>query len=42
MDELRKVKGNLDKLKQLELTLDKKDKNIAELTKQVMMQEGAI
>lgn len=33
MDELRKVKGNLDKLKQLELTLDKKDKNIAELTK---------
>ena len=39
---LREVKGNLDKLKQLEQQLDAKDKKIAELTKQVMMQEGAI
>lgn len=42
MDALRKVKGQLDKLKQLELTLDEKDAKIAELSKQVMMQEGAI
>ena len=42
MADLRKVKGKLDKLKQLEGQLDEKDKKIAELTKQVMMQEGAI
>ena len=39
---LRAVKGKLDKLKELESQLDEKDKRIAELSKQVMMQEGAI
>lgn len=42
MATLRKVKSKLDRLKQLELQLDEKDTKIAELTKQVMMQEGAI
>ena len=42
MATLRKVKGKLDRLKQLEAQLDEKDSKIAELTKQVMMQEGAI
>ena len=39
---LREVKGKLDKLKQLEKQLDDKDNKIAELSKQVMTQEGAI
>ena len=38
----RQVKGKLDRLKDIEAQLDEKDKKIAELTKQVMMQEGAI
>ena len=42
MATLRKVKGKLDRLRQLETQLDEKDSKIAELTKQVMMQEGAI
>lgn len=42
MANYREVKGKLDKLKQLEAQLDEKDKKIAELSKQVMMQEGAI
>ena len=42
MATLRKVKGKLDRLRQLESQLDEKDTKIAELTKQVMMQEGAI
>ena len=42
MAAFRQVKGKLDRLKQIEQQLDEKDKKIAELTKQVMMQEGAI
>ena len=42
MAQLRAVKAKLDKLKQLEAQLDEKDGKIAELSKQVMMQEGAI
>ena len=42
MAPLRELKSKLDKLKQLEVQLDEKDKKIAELSKQVMMQEGAI
>ena len=42
MQALREVKGKLDKLKQLEAQLDEKDAKIAELSKQVMTQEGAI
>lgn len=42
MASLREVKRKLDKLKQLEAQLDEKDGKIAELSKQVMMQEGAI
>ena len=42
MASLREVKRKLDKLKQLEAQLDEKDGKISELSKQVMMQEGAI
>ena len=42
MAAFRQVKGKLDRLKQIEQQLDEKDAKIAELTKQVMMQEGAI
>ena len=39
---LREVKNKLDVLAKLEKQLDEKDKKIAELSKQVMTQEGAI
>lgn len=42
MADLREVKRKLDKLRQLEAQLDEKDGRIAELSKQVMMQEGSI
>ena len=42
MAAFREAKDKLDKLKRLEGELDMKDKQISELTKQVMMQEGAI
>lgn len=42
LKELRSLKGNLDKLRQLEDQLDGKDQTIAELKKKVAVQEEAI
>jgi len=42
LKELRSLKGNLDKLRQLEDQLDGKDQTISELKKKVAVQEEAI
>lgn len=42
LKELRSLKDNLERLKELESQLDQKDQQIAELTKKVHVQEEAI